>query len=110
MLVTAWWWTARGPTPTHSKHIATEWDVRVRGLRIVHEGMYHLDLPFCPVDASHAMVYPAAFDAASRVELERIVPEPIVLTDEERSRSARTRSSWAARSSCRRARCGCSGS
>jgi len=65
------------------KHIATEWDVRVRGLRIVHEGMYHLDLPFCPVDASHAMVYPAAFDAASRVELERIVPEPIVLTDEE---------------------------
>jgi N-dimethylarginine dimethylaminohydrolase len=65
------------------KHIATEWDVRVRGLRIVHEGMYHLDLPFCPVDANHAMVYPAAFDAASRAELERIVPEPIVLTDEE---------------------------
>ena len=29
------------------------------------------------------MVYPAAFDAASRVELARIVPEPIVLTDEE---------------------------
>jgi N-dimethylarginine dimethylaminohydrolase len=65
------------------KHIATEWDVRVRGLRIVHEGMYHLDLPFCPVDANHAMVYPAAFDAASRAELEQIVPEPIVLTDEE---------------------------
>jgi len=65
------------------KHIATEWDVRVRGLRIVHERMYHLDLPFCPVDANHAMVYPAAFDAASRAELERIVPEPIVLTDEE---------------------------
>lgn len=40
------------------KHLATEWNVRVRGLRIVHEGMYHLDLPFCPVDSTHAMVYP----------------------------------------------------
>ncbi len=65
------------------KHIATEWDVRVRGLRIVHEGMYHLDLPFCPVDSTHAMVYPAAFDTAGRAELERIVPDPIVLTDDE---------------------------
>jgi N-dimethylarginine dimethylaminohydrolase len=65
------------------KHLATEWNVRVRGLRIVHEGMYHLDLPFCPIDSTHALVYPAAFDAASQAELERIVAEPIVLTDEE---------------------------
>jgi N-dimethylarginine dimethylaminohydrolase len=67
------------------KQIANEWDVRVRGLRIVHDGMYHLDLPFCPVDSTHALVYPPAFDAAGRAELERIVPEPIVLTDEEAS-------------------------
>lgn len=65
------------------KHLATEWNVRVRGLRIVHEGMYHLDLPFCPIDSTHALVYPEAFDAAGRAELERIVPDPIVLTDEE---------------------------
>jgi N-dimethylarginine dimethylaminohydrolase len=65
------------------KHLATEWDIRVRGLRIVHEGMYHLDLPFCPIDSTHALVYPPAFDAASQAELEGIVPEPIVLTDEE---------------------------
>ena len=65
------------------KHLATEWNIRVRGLRIAHEGMYHLDLPFCPVDSTHAMVYPPAFDAASRVQLEQIVPDPIVLTDEE---------------------------
>lgn len=65
------------------KHLATEWDLRVRGLRIVHEGMYHLDLPFCPIDSTHALVYPPAFDAASQAELEGIVPEPIVLTDEE---------------------------
>jgi N-dimethylarginine dimethylaminohydrolase len=65
------------------KHLATQWDVRVRGLRIVHEGMYHLDLPFCPIDSTHALVYPPAFDAASQAELMGIVPEPIVLTDEE---------------------------
>lgn len=65
------------------KHLATEWDIRVRGLRIAHEGMYHLDLPFCPIDSTHALVYPPAFDAASQAELAGIVPEPIVLTDEE---------------------------
>ncbi|MET9275530.1 arginine deiminase-related protein [Kribbella sp. NPDC003557] len=65
------------------KQLATEWNIRVRGLRIAHEGMYHLDLPFCPVDSTHAMVYPPAFDAASQAELSGIVPDPIVLTDEE---------------------------
>ncbi|MDX6264737.1 MAG: hypothetical protein QOH84_6425 [Kribbellaceae bacterium] len=65
------------------KHLATEWDIRVRGLRIQHEGMYHLDLPFCPIDSTHALVYPPALDAASQAELFGIVPDPIVLTDEE---------------------------
>ncbi|MFI6833244.1 dimethylarginine dimethylaminohydrolase family protein [Kribbella sp. NPDC050241] len=65
------------------KHLATEWNVRVRGLRIAHEGMYHLDLPFCPVDSTHAMVYPAAFDPASQTALFDLVPDPIVLTDDE---------------------------
>jgi N-dimethylarginine dimethylaminohydrolase len=65
------------------KQLATQWDIRVRGLRITHEGMYHLDLPFCPVDSTHAMIYPPAFDAASQADLAGIVPDPIVLTDEE---------------------------
>jgi N-dimethylarginine dimethylaminohydrolase len=65
------------------KHLATGWNLRVRGLRIAHEGMYHLDLPFCPIDSTHALVYPPAFDAASQSELFGIVPDPIVLTDEE---------------------------
>lgn len=65
------------------KCIATEWGIRVRGLRIVHEGMYHFDLAFCPLDSDHALVYPAAFDKPSRDALTAIVPEPIVLTGEE---------------------------
>ena len=48
------------------KHLATELDVRVRGLRITHPGMYHLDLAFCPLDETKAMVCPAAFDDASQ--------------------------------------------
>ena len=47
------------------KHLATDLDVRVRGLRITHPGMYHLDLAFCPLDETRAMVCPAAFDEAS---------------------------------------------
>ena len=65
------------------KHLATELDVRVRGLRITHPGMYHLDLAFCPLDDTRAMVCPAALDAASATALLDLVPEPLVLSEEE---------------------------
>jgi N-dimethylarginine dimethylaminohydrolase len=65
------------------KHLATTLDVRVRGLRIAHPGMYHLDLAFCPLDDTRAMVCPAAFDEASAAAALAMVPEPLVLTEEE---------------------------
>ena len=65
------------------KHLSVDLDVRVRGLRITHPGMYHLDLAFCPLDATHAMVCPAAFDDASAAAALALVPEPLVLTEEE---------------------------
>jgi N-dimethylarginine dimethylaminohydrolase len=65
------------------KHLAVELGVRVRGLRITHPGLYHLDLAFCPVDATRALVCPAAFDEPSREALLALVPEPLVLTEEE---------------------------
>jgi N-dimethylarginine dimethylaminohydrolase len=65
------------------KHLAMELDVRVRGLRITHPGMYHLDLAFCPLDERRAMVCPAALDEASAQALLALVPEPLVLTEEE---------------------------
>ncbi|MGH3333000.1 MAG: dimethylarginine dimethylaminohydrolase family protein, partial [Nocardioidaceae bacterium] len=37
------------------KHLAVDLNVRVRGLRITHPGMYHLDLAFCPLDETRAM-------------------------------------------------------
>jgi N-dimethylarginine dimethylaminohydrolase len=65
------------------KHLATDLDVRVRGVRITHPAMYHLDLAFCPLDERRAMVAPGAFDDASASALLALVPEPLVLTDEE---------------------------
>lgn len=65
------------------KHLANELDVRVRGFRIVHPGMYHMDLAFNPLDGRRAMVCPAAFDNASAAALLDLVPEPLVLTEEE---------------------------
>lgn len=65
------------------KHLATDLDVRVRGLRIAHPGMYHLDLAFCPLDDTRAMVCPAAFDDASAAAALALVPDPLVLTEAE---------------------------
>jgi N-dimethylarginine dimethylaminohydrolase len=65
------------------KALATELGVLVRGLRITHPGMYHLDLAFCPLDDRRAMVCPAAFDDESAAALLALVPEPLVITEEE---------------------------
>jgi N-dimethylarginine dimethylaminohydrolase len=45
--------------------------------------MYHLDLAFCPLDDTHAMVCPAAFDEASAAAALSLVPEPLVLSEQE---------------------------
>jgi N-dimethylarginine dimethylaminohydrolase len=65
------------------KHLATDLQVRVRGVRITHPAMCHLDLAFCPLDERRAMVAPGAFDDASAAALLALVPEPLLLTDEE---------------------------
>jgi len=65
------------------KHLAHELGVTVRGVRITHPGMYHLDLGFCPLDDERAMVCPAGFDDASARKLLSLVPLPLVLTEAE---------------------------
>ncbi|HET7388201.1 MAG TPA: arginine deiminase family protein [Nocardioidaceae bacterium] len=67
------------------KHLATDLGVRVRGLRITHPGMYHLDLAFCPLDATRAMVCPAALDEPSARAVLDLVSEPLVLSEAEAS-------------------------
>ena len=65
------------------KHLATDLGIGVRGIRITHPGMYHMDIGFCPLDETRAMVCPAAYDEASAAALLDLVPEPLVLTEEE---------------------------
>ncbi len=65
------------------KHLAGDLGVRVRGVRITHPGMYHLDLAFCPLDSERALVCPAALDDESAEALLALVPQPIVLTEDE---------------------------
>lgn len=65
------------------KHLASDLEIGVRGFRITHPGMYHMDLGFCPLDGTRAMVCPAAYDDASAAALLDLVPEPLVLTEEE---------------------------
>jgi N-dimethylarginine dimethylaminohydrolase len=65
------------------KYLAVGLDVRVRALRIAHPGMYHLDLAFCPLDDTRAMVCPAAFDAESAEAALSMIPEPLVLSEDE---------------------------
>jgi N-dimethylarginine dimethylaminohydrolase len=65
------------------EQLAVEFDIPVRGLRITHPGMYHLDLAFCPLDSATALVCPAAFDEASARGLLAAVPDPIVLSEQE---------------------------
>jgi len=43
-------------------------------LRLVDTRFYHLDTCFCPLEGGYLMYYPAAFDEASRAEIERRIP------------------------------------
>lgn len=63
--------------------LADDLGVRVRGFRIAHPAMYHLDLAFCPLDDRHALVCPDAFDEDSAAAILDLVPDPVLLTVEE---------------------------
>jgi N-dimethylarginine dimethylaminohydrolase len=55
----------------------------VRPIQLVDPRLYHLDLTFCPLDDRRAIIAPLGWDAYGRKVVEALVPEPLVLTDEE---------------------------
>ncbi|MGY0387679.1 dimethylarginine dimethylaminohydrolase family protein [Nocardioides sp. WG-D5] len=65
------------------KTLANEMGVRVLGVRTTHAGMYHLDLAFCPLDERRAIICPDALAPESAQALLDLVPEPLVITEEE---------------------------
>lgn len=55
----------------------------IRSLELVDERLYHLDLTFCPLDDRHAIVAPLGWDTYGRRVMEALVPEALVLADDE---------------------------
>src|SRR4051812_3656858 len=55
----------------------------VRSVELVDERLYHLDITFCPLDERRAMVAPMAWDRYGCTVMEALVPEPLVLEDDE---------------------------
>jgi N-dimethylarginine dimethylaminohydrolase len=55
----------------------------VRSVELADERLYHLDLTFCPLDDRRAMVAPLGLDAYGRKVIDALVPEPLVLEDDE---------------------------
>jgi N-dimethylarginine dimethylaminohydrolase len=55
----------------------------VRSVELTDERLYHLDLTFCPLDDRRAMVAPLGLDAYGRKVVDALVPELLVLEDDE---------------------------
>ncbi len=55
----------------------------VRPVQLVDPRLYHLDLTFCPLDGRRAIAAPLGWDAYGLKVVEALVPELLVLTDDE---------------------------
>jgi N-dimethylarginine dimethylaminohydrolase len=55
----------------------------VRPVQLVDPRLYHLDLTFCPLDDRRAMAAPLGWDGYGCKVVEALVPELLVLTDDE---------------------------
>jgi N-dimethylarginine dimethylaminohydrolase len=61
------------------KHLANDFEIDVTGVELVHPAMYHLDLAFCPLSPTQAMVCPEAFEPSSARRMLELIPAPLVL-------------------------------
>jgi N-dimethylarginine dimethylaminohydrolase len=76
---------AAGPRTDRSAHavLSRALGVRVASVGVVHPALYHLDLSFCPLDETRAIVAPSAFDAAGRETMAALVPQPLLIDEVE---------------------------
>jgi N-dimethylarginine dimethylaminohydrolase len=76
---------AAGPRTDRATHqlLAGAFGVRVATVGVVHPALYHLDLSFCPLDETRAIVAPSAWDAAGWRTVRSLVPEPLVISEQE---------------------------
>jgi len=76
---------AAGPRTDVATHavLSRELGVRVASVPVVHPALYHLDLSFCPLDETRAIIAPAAWNAAGRRTVQALVPDPLVIDEDE---------------------------
>lgn len=55
----------------------------MRSVELVDDRLYHLDLTFTPLDERRAIIAPMAFDTYGNKMMQAMVPEPLVLDDDE---------------------------
>lgn len=72
----------RSDAAAHS-HLSLMIGAPVLAVELVDPRFYHLDLTFCPLDDRRAIVNPLGWDAYGNKVIEALVPEPLVLEDEE---------------------------
>lgn len=72
----------RSDAASHT-HLSALTHVPVRSIELVDERLYHLDLTFCPLDERRAIVAPSAWDSYGQRVVASLVPEPLVLSEEE---------------------------
>lgn len=72
----------RSSTPAHAvlTHLL---GVEVISVKLVDPRIYHFDISFCPLDERHAIIAPLAWDRQSCEAVRQVVPEPLVLEDDE---------------------------
>ena len=68
---------------TAATELSTLLGCPVRPIQLIDPRLYHLDLTFCPLDGRRAMIAPLGWDRYGRTVVEALVPEPLVLTDDE---------------------------
>ena len=76
---------AHGPRTDVASHarLADVLGVRVASVGLVHPALYHLDLSFCPLDETRAIVAPLAWDAAGLATVQALVREPLIIDEGE---------------------------
>jgi len=65
------------------QHVATLIRVQIMPLELVDQRFYHLDTCFCPLEPSHAIWYPEAFDAYGQQVIRANIQNLIDLTEAE---------------------------
>lgn len=70
-------------SPRATRHISAAHGVTVVPVPLADPRFFHLDMSFCPLDATHAICAPEAWDEAGRRAVFDLVPEPLVVTGEE---------------------------